>query len=259
MWGYSNNYPSIWNYERAKETYDEIKPMRGTANLRPLERRSSNAKSRIRKVGDNYVIRLYNIDILTYYPNGDIHVCGGGRSSQATHDAISTISPIGAFNSQGSTAVAVRDTNLNAGMGSFILPQGGLLFKRDGEGNLRPVDPPVAFKNKVRVRKVEARERRKYFKQVPKLIEAYSAAFDGGEAPAQHTPNWSSYNDLVLDEADATTIAMMYIPRRYEWQTHCDAYANNPTRGIAAFWRAVYQHYGLHERYQVELPYGTVA
>jgi hypothetical protein len=259
MWGTSNNYPSIWNYEQAKETYDEIKPMRGTTDLRPLDRRSANAKSRIRKAGDNYVITLYRTDILTYYPNGDIHVCSGGYNSQSTRAAISAMSPIGAFNSQGSLAVSARDTNLKAGMGSFMMKSKGLLFKRDGEGNLRPVDPPVAFENKVRVKKVEAREKRKYFKSVPKLIEVYSAAFVGGEVTTAHIPKWDSYSDPVLDEVDATAIAMQYVQRLYDHRTRMQRYVNNPKAGIAAFWKDVYQHYELNERYQVELPYGEVA
>jgi len=259
MWGTSANYPSIWNYEQAKETYDEIKPMRGTTDLRPLDKRSSNAKSRIRKVGDNYVIRLYNTDILTYYPNGDIHVCSGGYNSQSTRAAIGAMSPIGAFNSQGGMAVSARDTNLKAGIGSFMMKSGGLLFKRDGEGNLRPVDPPKAFENKVRVKKVDAREKRKYFKQVPKLIEVYSAAFVGGEAPSACRPDYANYNGEVLDEADATNIAMQYVPRGWEWKTQRTTYTNDPKRGIAAFWKDVYMHYELNEQYQVELPYGEVA
>jgi len=257
MWGSYTSYPTVTCYDEAKKLYERIKPMRGT-EIRPIDRRSSNAKTNIRCVDDVYIIRLYNTDIIKYYADGSVCVSTGGWNTNATRLAISSMSPFAAWNAQQECAVGSRDRNLHVEHGCFVLPSGGLLFKPDGAGVLRPVDPPTAYKRKKRVRP-EAKQWRKHFKQVPELIEAYSAAFAGGIAAPHYVPNVCELSQSPLTEEVASEMAMQYLITRWDFNTRGTVYVNNAPEAVRKFWADIYAYLALIEQYTVELPYGEVA
>lgn len=260
MWGVSSNYPSISSYADAERVYNNTKPLRGTTDVRPLDRRSINAKSKITKQGEDYVITLYRTYIVRYFKDGSVFISTGGWSTPSTRAALSCMSPFSAFSSKGDTAVAVRcGMYVGASAPRFILPSSGLLFKKNEEGKFVPVNPPPAVLRKTRVKRVEARAARKYFKQVPKLIEVYGAAFAGGVVIETRAVRFNSYTDEVLDEADASNIAMAYLSRAWSWDGVSTArYTNDPVEAVRRFWVDVYRQLDLIEAYTVELPYGEV-
>jgi hypothetical protein len=68
-------FPKLANYEAAKQHFDDCKPWRnGDENVRPLEKRSKRHCAMIRGSNEQYVCRLYNTDLVTYWPNGRIEV-----------------------------------------------------------------------------------------------------------------------------------------------------------------------------------------
>ena len=93
MWGTSSNFPGISSYEQAKKTFEEIKPLRGKPNFRPLDRRSSQAKSQILfdDVTDDYIICLYRTHIVRYTKDGDVILNTGGHNTTTTVTAMSAI------------------------------------------------------------------------------------------------------------------------------------------------------------------------
>lgn len=260
MWGYSSNYPSINNYAEAERVYNNTAPLRGRPDFRPLDSRSSRAKSQIIKQGDDYTIRLYSTDIVTYKPDGSVFVTTGGWSTSSTRAAISIMSPLSAWSSQGYTAVAVRvGRYVPVEAKRFILPRSGLLFTPDAEGQLMPVNPPTAVQRKKRVKREEAKAVRKYFKQVPVYIEAFSKAFAGGHKPLVTAHSLVCNVSQLLDEETASNIAWVFVCEEWNYVTGKRAIVNQPKEAVAAFWRAVYDARGLVEEYEVSLPYGVVA
>lgn len=76
MYGGNTTLPSAMpDYEAAVRKHGFIKPVRGRAddNERPLARRG-NGNLTIRMVGESVVVRLYQTDVITYFPDGLIHL-----------------------------------------------------------------------------------------------------------------------------------------------------------------------------------------
>lgn len=261
MWGQSSNYPSISSYEDAKRTYENTKPVRGHPDFRPLVRRSIDCPSQIIKQDDQYVIKLYRTDLVTYFPDGSVFVSTGGWSTPSTRAAISAMSPFSAWSSKGDTAVAVRSGSYMRSQQAFFLPGAGLLFKPDAEGALVPVNPPTAVLRKTRVKREEAKAARKFFKPVETYIKAYSRAFAGGEAGMK--PRIGTLRDVfasgVLSDETASDIARAYLAAGWNFVTGRQIYTGDAKAGCTGFWRAVYAKLSLTEDYEVPLPYGTVA
>lgn len=250
MWGKANTLPSINSYNEAKQIFENTKPLRTFPDIRPLDRRSKDAKGRIKKVGDKYVIQLYGTDIVTYYPNGDVLLNTGRYATVSTASAIGSTSPFSCWTTKGQVAVCNR-----YGSGGKYLVQPKLLMINNGEGIYRPVDPPVARVWKKRVKRDVAKQVRQMFKQVPKYIETYCAAFAGGVKP-----DCPRYNTLVLgaevtDEM-AANIAWGYVPQ--DWGINGRVIGRDSNAGIGTFWTQMYNAYGCIEVYGVDLPLGEV-
>lgn len=248
------NHPHIRNYGDARRTFENTKDLRTIKGFKPLDRRSRDATASIRKDGEDYVIKLYQTDIIRYKPDGSIFLYHGGWESGATATAIGHMGGVSCGRAQNALYVSVRS-------GSFLVPDAGLLLVRDAGGVLEPVNPPVATVRKTRVRKEEARMYRKYFAQVPKLIVAYSAAFKGGAAasPTPVLPLRDYYLSGGLTEEAASTIAMYFLDLTYDWGSREQMFSGYAKGGIKDFWKTVYQEFSLVETYKTELPYGVVA
>lgn len=247
MWGTSSHYESINSYADAERVYNSIKPLRGHPDFRPLERRSIDCKSRIIKQGDEYIIRLYRTDIVRYFKDGSVFVSTGNWSTQSTAAAISAMSPFSCWCSKGSVVVRAHDLK------RFVLPSGGLLFVGG-----QPVNPPVAVQHKTRIKKAEARQARKFFAEVPKMITAFSAAFEGGTKPEFAAAITGRMEVEELSGEQAASIAWYYVQAPWGYVTRKQTITNNPDKGIKEFWTAVYKAYDLIESYETELPFGEV-
>lgn len=60
-------------YERAKQTYESITPIRGTNDVRPLRRRE-HTRQIVKNADDSYSYRLYATDLVTCYPDGRLEI-----------------------------------------------------------------------------------------------------------------------------------------------------------------------------------------
>jgi hypothetical protein len=82
------------NYEAAKKHEESIVPIRGRANsVKPLSERNKDHMT-IRKEGENIVIRLYQTDVVTYQPDGEIIINNGGWQSSTTNSFINALLPV---------------------------------------------------------------------------------------------------------------------------------------------------------------------
>lgn len=246
MWGCSSNYPTIGSYQAAARVYADIKPLRGKPDFRPLDARSSRAKSQIIKVGDDYIIRLYNTNIVRYRPDGSVLLDCGSWVTVATATAMSAMSPYSAWCSKGNLVVRCPD-------GRFIIPGAGLEIDAQGV----PKNPEVAVLRKKLVNRVLAKQVRAHFKQVPVMIRAYSAAFNGGDATNPvHRPVREADMATPLSEPDASAIAMGCLDWDWGYATAVPTYSGVDTTD--KFWRDVYRVFGVIEQHETPLPYGEV-
>lgn len=250
MWGTTSNFPSINSYEDAKRKYENTKPLRGRPDFRPLEARSSRAKAQILKSGENYVIRLYNTDIITYKSTDEIILYTGGWNSATTAVAISSMSPFACWMHEGNTIVRMPDLKRCY----WLSHTGTGLTIKDGQ----PVNPVMASITKTRVRKAEAKAARKYFAEVPKLIESLSALLDGKPKPAHdHSGVLRCFESgEPLQHEDIANMALGVL--RLVWAIGGYVVDGDSKKSIARFWRDVYLQLGLIETYHVELPLGEV-
>lgn len=262
MWGLSSNYPNIRSYAEAAREYRDTKPLRGKPDFRPLDARSSRAKSNIRKEGDDFVIQLYRTDIIRYKPDGTIILNHGGWVTPSTAGAISAMSPFTSWCSKGYLVVSTsRRTSYADGNNRFVVPREGLEFNPQGV----PKNPPAAMLRKKRVKKDEAKKVRALFKDVPKYIKTFCALYEDGQ-PEQvarlHVRDFVGFAEL--SDETAAQLALNYL--EYDWDYTIDQAAGiyhgfsvaNAKRSVAAFWSGVYKVFQVHETYEVELPYGEV-
>lgn len=255
MWGRSNNLPNITSYAEAKRTYEGIKPLRGSWDIRPLDKRSSNEKGRIKQDGDNYIIQLWQTDIVTYYPNGDVLLNTGNYDTLSTADAIGQVSPFSCWTTKGQIAVS----NRYSGGDVAFLVQPKLMFKKNELGIYAPVDPPKAYISKKRVRKDVAKQVRALYKKVPEYITAVTTAFQGGVKPKVPHCEFGGIADELTEE-EVVNLAWEYVPEVWNRMPaeHARIIQGNAEAAIAGFWKAAYNAHEVIEQYTVELPYGKV-
>lgn len=259
MWGTSTNYPSIFCYGDAKRTYENTKPLRGTTDTRPLERRSSRAKAFIEKHGDEYHIKLYRTTIVVYYPDGKFHLNHGNWSTSTTAAALSRMSPLTCWTSKGNLIVSTRGRFGYADGKKFVIPSGGMDFTRAEDGEFIPHNPPVAKQYKTRVKKDETKAARKYYAEVPELIKGLCGVMAGTVFKS-----WSGTLPTIevrstpLDHDDAVEFAMRFVNRNCEWSNGQYVVSGDHKKATQEFWKHVYSALHLHERYSIDLPYGEV-
>jgi len=78
--------PRIRSYEDAKSLFKKARfPQRG----KPLEN-----NTRLFRRGEDYAVRLYSTDVVTYHPDGTLTVRTGGWDTVTTADRVGRYSPI---------------------------------------------------------------------------------------------------------------------------------------------------------------------
>lgn len=140
-----NDLHLIRSYERAKQTYDSITPIRGTNNVRPIgDRRKHHQRIEIAKRNGagaaGLACVLYSTACVTYYEDGTIHLAHGGYISQSTCKFIDRIAPVTAVRMDKQRDCLV----VRVAGGEYKCGKDGLWLKQNETGYV-PVDP-VPFK-----------------------------------------------------------------------------------------------------------------
>jgi hypothetical protein len=91
MYGNTNLYymPALRTYQAALEHYESIKPIRGKDWLRPIIKTPNGRRRKhmqiLKQRDGSIACRLYDTNVLTYYPDGEIHFTNGGYATTTTH------------------------------------------------------------------------------------------------------------------------------------------------------------------------------
>lgn len=145
MFGSYTDIPALRTYEEALEHHDSIKPVRGT-HIRPIINTSNGRRRKhmqILKQRDGSVAcRLYDTNVLTYYPDGEIHFTNGGYATVSTHQfATELLNRWGGYgcyfsSHKGQTTATVRSKT--------VVVEGGevLKLKYDKDMGFDFIDPP---------------------------------------------------------------------------------------------------------------------
>lgn len=269
-WGHTTSYVRINDYAGAKRVYENTKPLRGTVNFRPIGGRSSRNPTQIICTDEGvYVIRLWSTDIIKYFPDGTVHLDNGGYVTNTTANAISYMSPVSCWNK---TVNGHREMQIGTRIGmlreEFVLAN-TLTLRVDHNGCV-PVDPPVAYIYKERVKKDKARKARALFKPVEAYIKLYLTAFPNTAIPQetmvesceQRSRLHAMYDaGLAPTDEEASILAWAFSSNRglHTLQNVHVGFTDSASDYVRYFWKYVYDRLALRETYKTALPYGTVA
>jgi len=102
------------DYEAARHAYDTIKPIRGD-NTRPLGARRDKQYQIVRHestLGNYaYSARLYETNVITYYPNGNIDIAVGKWNNATTIQFVGQVLGIAAYRTRGSCVFVLNGRN----------------------------------------------------------------------------------------------------------------------------------------------------
>jgi len=133
---------SLYDYHSAEVYLAATKPVR-TSGLVPLcENRKDHRRFNIRRLPDNAIAcRLYNTDVVTYYPDGSTRVDTSWGSAMTN----------GFANCYTTAACYTRRRKpiVSTGGQSFLCPKGGVLISADG--TIRPEYNPALAAQRVKV------------------------------------------------------------------------------------------------------------
>jgi hypothetical protein len=129
--------PTLMYYDMAYAVWEQTKPIRGrSVDLRPLaERRYADCYS-IRKNAEGAIeCVLYKTPVVTFMPDGEIHIRNGGYASASTHTFIQEVVGTGVrVNGQrGKTIVRLSGHALALGANEV------LRLRKDENGRLQPL------------------------------------------------------------------------------------------------------------------------
>ena len=160
-------------YEHYKKMFNEIKPIRGrAADVRPIGQRRRDWEL-IEMDGDVVACRLYNTQVVRYYPDGQVGLRCGGWATPLTAEFIHIHSPWQCIKRYNKLWVSVRD---EAGeMRSYPIPSNEeLIFERVGD-RWRPTKEVKIMKSVIdREKSKQAREPVKPFMKWAKSFLAMS-------------------------------------------------------------------------------------
>ena len=169
-----NHIPRIPSYQEAAFRFNNIKPIRGSENIRPLGNRRSKHYA-IQKHDDTYVCMLYGHSVLAFSKDEDgntifkINLCG--YDTQTTRRFISRILDTGCYSYGGNTYVDV-------GKFCFYLPNHHTMQIKQGK-----VLNPVAVTKKVLDQEITKQLREKYKESMADaeaMLSLGLARFSGG-------------------------------------------------------------------------------
>ena len=194
MYGSITTYdmPVLNTYEKALAHYESIKPIRGKDWLRPiintLNGRRRQHMQIIKHRDETIACRLYDTDVLTYFPDGEIHFTSGGYPTTSTHQFASAILSgyLTCNGFKGDTQVAVA-SGYTVVRGTDVLR---MRVEPNGvpQGALTLIDPPTLYA--YYLKRPEMNRRRKEIKPFIKYVSALAKIVD----PEDYKENWRHLN-----------------------------------------------------------------
>lgn len=176
MFGTITDLPCLFNYEKALAHYNSIKPIRGSDNLRPICRTTNGRRKKHMQIinyGGRIACRLYNTDVLSFYPNGEVHIKTDGWASNSTHQFISEILvgySVGVCSRRGRTVVTLPSGE------ALIDDSNPVLRLKRGETGWEFVDKPQMYA--YYVKRGAMAERRKSVRAFAAYARAMVKVFD---------------------------------------------------------------------------------
>jgi len=143
--GYGANYRNsgihrLYGYKEASDWYESTQPIRGTgrnAGLKPLGHRSRTHFQILKGTEGEIKCRLYDTDVVTFYPDDTIKITDATYTTQTTANFIVDVLGIGA---------AVRDHDIVISMhGKSYRLGDGVVMKRDEQGILQVLKVDKAY------------------------------------------------------------------------------------------------------------------
>lgn len=143
--GYGSNYRNsgihrIYNYADALEMYNNVEPIRGSgvnAGMKPLGHRNRTQFQILKGTEGEIKCRLYDTDVVTFYPDGIIKITDAEYTTQTTANFIEDV--LGIFS-------AVQDHDIVIGLHGMRYRLGdGVVMKRDEQGILRVLKVDKAY------------------------------------------------------------------------------------------------------------------
>jgi hypothetical protein len=143
--GYRNSGISrLNNYAQAKEWYEAVEPIRGTGRnggLKPLGHRNRTHFQILKGTDDEIKCRLYDTDVVTFFPDGRIFIKDATYITQTTANFISDVLGVRA---------AVQDRDIVVGIyGNSYRLRDGMVLARDEQGIMRVLKVDKAYVHQV--------------------------------------------------------------------------------------------------------------
>jgi hypothetical protein len=156
----------ITNYKDIERRWTNTKPIRGrSTDVRPIGERRRDWEQVVRHPIDegmwSYAARLYNTDVVTYLPNGDIIINANGWHTPSTAEFIHLHSPFACVKRHNKLWVHARtsEEHPSVSMKAYPLGSGPMRFNHKGGHLYVPAEKVVVRKQVVnRVLAKEARE-----------------------------------------------------------------------------------------------------
>lgn len=102
----------LHDFREAELFYKSVVPIRGRAeDVRPLGARRDADKYRVLKQGDTYTARLYNTDVITFKPDGEVVIATDGFNTALTMSFIAEVLGIGAGRQRGTNVFRISGQN----------------------------------------------------------------------------------------------------------------------------------------------------
>ena len=144
----SFNIECIRDYARACESEAGIKPIRGTT-LKPLGPRRHKEMQILKQPNEDIVCRLYQTDVVTYKPNGDIVVQVGGWASPTTTAFMMNVLGNHFWQFDNQVWVSARTEEQGEDKSFPLLTQGDNVFRRIRSGDLLLTNPQMCKAHKI--------------------------------------------------------------------------------------------------------------
>ena len=144
----SFNIECIRDYARACESEAGIKPIRGTT-LKPLGPRRHKEMQILKQPNEDIVCRLYQTDVVTYKPNGDIVVQVGGWASPTTTAFMMNVLGNHFWQFDNQVWVSARTEEQGEDKSFPLLTQGDNVFRRIRSGYLLLTNPQMCKAHKI--------------------------------------------------------------------------------------------------------------
>lgn len=147
--GYGSNYRNsgihtIRNYAEALDRYNTVEPIRGSgrnAGMKPLGHRNRTQFQLLKGTEGEIKCRLYDTDIVIFYPDDTIKITDASYTTQTTANFIDDVLGIRGRVSDHDIVLSIH--------GNQYRLAGGMILKRNGEGKLQALQVAKAYTHTV--------------------------------------------------------------------------------------------------------------